>query len=191
MAHDPINTQKSRDFLALPREAFERRYAADAAQIHAAQDRLNQVIQEAVPIRPAVENLLHQEVRRSIAATLSRGGLPKVTPATVAQVRFQTAYASLEHLTGLRALGREPELTLSSTHRQLLVEAASTNSAGGKALTLPLPPLRAQEIAGQLAGVDPAGERNPFADGPLKKAYDQHRADRAASNVRSIERGRD
>lgn len=175
MSYDPAAAQKARDFLALSRQAFGSKYA-DSARIGEVEDRLRQAIREAQPIKPAVENLLNQQLRNSIANTLARGQNPAASPAAIAQINYQTAYASLEHLVGLRALAREPSLSLSDRHRALLVEAARTNTIGDKDVRLPIAPQRAKEIAAQLAAVDSREHGNPFGEGPLRAAYDQQRA---------------
>lgn len=189
MSTDPTAAQKSRDFLSLNRPAFLSRYA-DGAQITAVEDRLRQAITDAQPIRPAVSNLLNQQVRQSIANSIGRGQIPNATPAALAQVKYQTAYSSMEHVVGLRALGREPELQLSDAHRALLVRAATTLNAGDELSKLPLPPQRAREIAAQLASIDAPALSNPFTEGPLRQAYDEQRTPKNYSAGRDHDRGR-
>lgn len=188
---------KSRTFLTAPRAEAVAKYP-DLAKAFEIRDELQKIAADAKPINPTVKIQIENTIQKSVAAALTRGNEPTITERTPDQVRFQVAYASAEHVAGVRRINPESTLNITKEHRDILIQHAERSirvpaNEQRPELTAEIH-TRARETAGLVGLLDLPKTDNPFKGEALKAAYTQQQneqRDRQALAQRSQQRGFD
>ena len=173
---NPDAVARSRVFLTTPRDQAVKEHP-DLKTAYDVKDQLQKIATDAKPINPTVQIQVENTIQKSVAAAIARGNVPTISEKTPEQVRFQVAYASAEHVAGVRRINPESTLSISKDHRQILIGHAE------RSIAIPTNPqrpelvaevhMRARETAGLVGLLDMPKSDNPFKADALKDAYNQ------------------
>ncbi len=171
---NPDAIARSRAFLTADKAQALQKYP-DLKPAYETRDTLQSLAADAKPINATVQVQVDNTIQRSVAAALARGNVPTLSDKTPEQVKFQVAYASAEHVAGVRRINPESTLNISKDHRDTLIQHAERainvpTNAQRPELTAEIH-ARARETAGLVGLLDLPKTDNPFKSEALKGAY--------------------